>query len=749
MRLTSLRGVSALASVLINADLLGQGAIKYGAPDKIILNSGGPATDLAKNSILCGPTNTRIVVKQPKSESLDKPNNALEGKINLISKKPNFTAEVEEWKHGCWYHRNIISAASLGDLMNKLKQLTPEINFLKGLHNHPTGPFWAGAIAYDMVQWTQPILLEKTPATGDVVAVFWLIENFIIHNIASDKYTVYGLNELWNDAVLSIITEQNIEVNLPKQVTNNFPESSSISDEQHLHSINKITTAIAKGMFYQVNFGRFWSGRLVEHPLTIFQRLNLANPAPFSAYIEAEDLGLAIVSSSPETLLQCFDGNLSTAPIKGTVTRGANEFEDLAMINSIIDDVKERSEHRMLVDLMRNDLSAVCEVGTVNLSRFNVESYTNVHHLVSHISGTLSNNLSSSDALSAIFPGGSITGCPRTMVCAAIDQIEPANRSFWTGSVGWFSPHSNDCSWNILIRTLEARKQGKKWTGIVGAGGGITIRSDPVMEVSEAIWKSQAIRKACGWLEPDFDLTNSGKLEVTKLPIETQFNFSNCGIVSNISDLESDGSIKNSVVIIDNLDSFTLNIAHAIAGLGYDVCIVNGRDSQSEHYVDSGVIEAIFAKNPPSHVILGPGPGVPQDSKITMQMAQFAMEGRLKIPLLGICLGHQAIGIVDGYDLIRDPNGAIHGTPVNCRNDGSGLFATVRRSNSFVRYNSLIITGDGSNQLVPNAFDEHDSIMGLRHKSLPIHTLQYHPESIGSTNGIEIIKSFLDLSSDG
>lgn len=132
-----------------------------------------------------------------------------------------------------------------------------------------------------------------------------------------------------------------------------------------------------------------------------------------------------------------------------------------------------------------------------------------------------------------------------------------------------------------------------------------------------------------------------------------------------------------------------------------------------------------------------------------MQMAQFAMEGRLKIPLLGICLGHQAIAIVDGYDLIRDPNGAIHGTPVNCRNDGSGLFATVRKSNSFVRYNSLIITGDGSNQLVPNAFDEHDSIMGLRHKSLPIHTLQYHPESIGSTNGIEIIKSFLDLSSDG
>ena len=112
---------------------------------------------------------------------------------------------------------------------------------------------------------------------------------------------------------------------------------------------------------------------------------------------------------------------ISTAPIKGTVTRGATKPEDLVMINSMIDDVKERSEHRMLVDLMRNDLSAVCEVGTV--FSLDVESYANVHHLVSHITGVLSKNYTSSDALNAIFPGGSITGCPRTVVCAAIINL--------------------------------------------------------------------------------------------------------------------------------------------------------------------------------------------------------------------------------------------------------------------------------------------------------------------------------------
>ena len=502
-------------------------------------------------------------------------------------------------------------------------------------------------------------------------------------------------------------------------------------------------------MFYQVNFGRFWSGKLVEHPLTIFQRLTISNPAPFSAYIEAVDLGLAIVSSSPETLLRCNDRILSTAPIKGTVTRGANKSEDLAMIASMIADIKERSEHRMLVDLMRNDLSSICKVGSVNVAKFDVESYANVHHLVSHIEGVLLDDKTSGDALGAIFPGGSITGCPRTMVCAAINQIETSNRSFWTGSIGWFEPHSDNCSWNILIRTLEAKKIGKQWHGTVGAGGGITIRSEATMEVAESVWKSQAIRKACGWLKPDFDVTNTGRLETTALEIENTFKFANCGEVYTIADLNLEGEkLENNVIIIDNLDSFTLNIAHVIAGLGHDVCVLNGRDAKSDGYADSSVLLEIFNKYHPSHIVLGPGPGKPEDSKITMKIAQLANDGVLNLPVLGVCLGHQALGLVGGYRLIKDPNGAVHGAPVTCQSDGSGLFASSNKSNQFVRYNSLIITGEGNTELIPNVYDEYGSIMGLRHCSRPIHGVQFHPESIGSINGIEIITAFLALQSD-
>ena len=742
-------GVNALSSLLTDAKLLGTGAIKFGSPDLIILNSGGPATHLAENSILCGPANMRVVIRQPEGMPVTEPNNALEGKLELLSETPTLTAELEEWKHGCWYHSNIISAAGLGDLMNKLKQITPELKFHTEHRGLPKGAFWTGSVAYDMIQWTQPIALTKQPDNNAILAVLWLIEDFIVHNNTTGAFSVYGSNKDWTEGVNSILSaNKKIEIELTEQPENNHQEISSISDQQHLDKIGQITEAIAKGMFYQINFGRFWRGKLVEHPLKIFHRLTVTNPAPFSAYIEAVDLGLAIVSSSPETLLRCNSGILSTAPIKGTVTRGANKSADLGMIASMIADVKERSEHRMLVDLMRNDLSIVSEVGTVNVSRFNVESYANVHHLVSHITGELSSEYTSSDAFDAVFPGGSITGCPRTMVSAAIDQIELTNRSFWTGSVGWFDPFSNDCSWNILIRTLEARKRGKSWSGVVGAGGGITIRSEPEMEVAEAVWKSQAIRKACGWLKPEFDVTNTGALEVTELPIENQFNFSQCGEINMVTESQNDDTIRNSVLIIDNLDSFTLNIANVVAGLGHNVCIVNGRNQISEHYALSGNLAKLLSNNPPSHIILGPGPGVPEDSKLTMAIANLAVAGELSVPLFGICLGHQAIGVSDGYELIQDPNGAIHGTPVVCQSDGTGLFVKQQESDLYVRYNSLLITGNGSGQFTANTFDEYGSIMGLRHKSLPIHSVQFHPESVGSENGIGIIKAFLGLKSD-
>ena len=747
MRVSTIDGINALASILIDTQLLGSGAIEFGSGDLIIMNSGGPATHLANNSILCGPSKTRVVIKQPSSIKTNQKYDALSGQIDLDYQKLNFTAEVEEWKHGCWYHTNIISANNITDLFEELTGLPPELEFFdKETGLLPNGPFWTGAISYDFVQWTQPLNFANVPNEGDVIAVMWLIEDYVIHSISSNKYRVEGTNSKWVNLVLKTIKNREITYQITEQLPNNSVEQSSLSDLEHVASIKKIKQAIAEGVLYQVNFGRFWSGSLVEPPLTIFQRLCIVNPAPFSIFIQAHDLDLAIVSSSPETMLRADGGKISTAPIKGTVTRGVNQSEDLAMIASMIADIKERSEHRMLVDLMRNELSSVCDVGTVNISRFDVESYANVHHLVSHIDGQISQNQTSADAFGNLFPGGSITGCPKTMVCAVIDQIEQQNRSFWTGSAGWFQPHSGDCSWNILIRTLEARKIGRHWHGKVGAGGGITIRSNPEKEVEESIWKSQAVRKVCGWLPPDFDKTNVGNLERTSLDIENIFGYQDSGNIFTITNISTEIELlKNRVLIIDNLDSFTLNIAHAIAGLGREVCIINGRGESANQLSNYGDLLESLSQFQPSHIIIGPGPGKPQDSELTMAMAKLCLEEDLKIPLLGICLGHQALGISDGYQLIKDPNGAVHGSPVTCQSDNSGLFVNSSKSGTYVRYNSLLITQTKEHKLVPNIFDENGAIMGLRHNCKNIHSVQFHPESIGSSNGSQIFSSFLEL----
>ncbi|MEC7179115.1 MAG: hypothetical protein VXW28_07455, partial [Candidatus Thermoplasmatota archaeon] len=237
MRVLELDGISALASVLIENNLLGAGAIKYGSPDLVLFNSGGPASHLAKNSILCGPSSSRIVIKQSNGSHNDSCNNALEGQIELITERPVLTAEIEEWKHGCWYHSNIISAEGLGDLLNKLKQLTPDYGFIDSQELLPSGAFWAGSIAYDMVQFTQPIFLEKSPKENDILTVLWLVENYVIHSVENDDYSVHGIDKRWVKNVEEVISNNEILVTLPLQPENDNDEFSSLDDEQHRNSI--------------------------------------------------------------------------------------------------------------------------------------------------------------------------------------------------------------------------------------------------------------------------------------------------------------------------------------------------------------------------------------------------------------------------------------------------------------------------------------------------------------------------------
>ena len=308
----------------------------------------------------------------------------------------------------------------------------------------------------------------------------------------------------------------------------------------------------------------------------------------------------------------------------------------------------------MLVDLEKNDMTKFCKLGSVHRESFQVESFAQVHHLVSDIKGKISDMSDIWKSLEFMFPGGSISGCPKTVTIASIDQIEGEARSFWTGSAGIINHNNNSLSLNILIRTLEGHKINSKWEGVIQAGGGLVIGSKPKLEVEEAKLKAQALRKIVGWIEGDMDEKYPTK-SLTNFIINKKKNENNNK--KNIGKYtiwpsKLDNSEKM-IAFIDNLDSFSWNIVNELAKNGANVCVIPGREN-------SPTFNEIMSELSPSHIIIGPGPGNPNVSKLSIEISLNALKGKSP-PLLGICLGHQAFGVAAGWEISKTPTGAIHG----------------------------------------------------------------------------------------
>ena len=637
--------------------------------DRILLLSGGPKSHLAKRSLFAKGMTKRLVITQP-SVSAQKKHSPMNGNTILETDKPPMQGSLQSLSEQGWSVTNLINAKTLDSMLRSLKPHTPN------------GSVWAGALSYDLVQWTQPLKLQFPPEEGEVLAILWLVEQ-------------------WDEGEVLIPELEN-----PVRVEG---EKSSHSDTEHAQIVQQIKNSITAGELYQLNFGRAWQGPLGEEPAQVFHRLATNNPAPFSGYIEAADLGIALASSSPEILVETEGDQIMTAPIKGTRPRGSDADQETLLRRDLVHDQKERAEHRMLVDLERNDLGIVSKPGSVFQSRFDVEAYANVQHLVSQIKGTLNEDKDGIDALQALFPGGSITGCPKTVVCAAIDELEKRPRSFWTGSMGWIDVHSGNSTWNIMIRTLEARYTTDGWQGTVVAGGGITIESNPDAEVAEAIWKAAALRRACGWLNPDTKPISKGELGIYPLYLEQQ-------------PYSSSETFDLNIAFIDNLDSFSHNIIHALQSLGCNVETFDGRGDIVDFNHDA--------------IVIGPGPGRPEISPLSIHAAT------LDLPTLGICLGHQAIGITRGMRLIESPLGPVHGVPSKIIADGSGLLQSG--SHIMTRYNSLILNGEGDVKVT--ATDE-TGVLPMEIRDGNTYGVQFHPESIGSPNGMAVLVEFLTRAS--
>jgi anthranilate synthase component 1 len=266
-------------------------------------------------------------------------------------------------------------------------------------------------------------------------------------------------------------------------------------DEQiFLQGVTAVKRYILEGDVFQVNLARQWRAR-VEHQgsaADVYARLRESNPAPFSG---VADFGRhQIISSSPERLARVRGGVIETRPIAGTHPRASLPEEDELLRRQLIASPKERAEHIMLVDLERNDLGRVCEPGSVEVSELmTVCSYAHVHHIESGVRGRLRENTPPSEVMRALFPGGTITGCPKVRTMQIISELEPSPRYAYTGSMGYLNLDGS-MDLNILIRSFML--EGNELT--FKAGAGIVADSDPLRELAETRVKAKGLLRALG-----------------------------------------------------------------------------------------------------------------------------------------------------------------------------------------------------------------------------------------------------------
>ncbi len=255
-------------------------------------------------------------------------------------------------------------------------------------------------------------------------------------------------------------------------------------------SVRKAKEYIRKGDIIQVVLSQRFETELNCDPLDVYRALRSLNPSQYMYYLNFGELKM--IGSSPEILVRCENKKVETRPIAGTRPRGKDEDEDKRLKKELLQDIKERSEHIMLVDLGRNDIGRVCKPGTVKVSEFMfVEKYSHVMHIVSNCEGVLSKDKDVYDVLKAGFPAGTVTGAPKIRAMEIIDELENTKRGPYAGAVGYFSLSGNmdTC---INIRTILVK--GKK--AFIQAGAGIVADSVPSREYQETVNKTKAMIKA-------------------------------------------------------------------------------------------------------------------------------------------------------------------------------------------------------------------------------------------------------------
>ena len=352
---------------------------------------------------------------------------------------------------------------------------------------------WALYLGYELAQEIEPVL-QLPQAAGELpIAVALRCPAALLHDHATGQYRLACEDDPqpWLQQVRADLQAAAALPPLP----DSLPAGTLHEDDpqRYRDAVQRALTYLQAGDIFQANLSRGWQARFAAdvEPAALHRQLLRNNPAPFAGVWQMP--AWAVVSASPERLVSIRSDVVQTRPIAGTRPRRPGD-DDAARIRELAAHPKERAEHIMLVDLERNDLGRVCRPGTVQVDELmTVESYAHVHHIVSNVSGRLRADAGPVDVLRAVFPGGTITGCPKVRCMQIIAELEGCGRGAYTGAFGWLD-RDGDLDLNILIRSAEVQGDTVRFR----TGAGIVIDSDPQRELDESRAKARGMLHALG-----------------------------------------------------------------------------------------------------------------------------------------------------------------------------------------------------------------------------------------------------------
>ncbi|GAM15883.1 anthranilate synthase component I [Mesobacillus selenatarsenatis] len=414
------------------------------------------------------------------------------GRFSFIGCDPVY--ELLSEKGETYLARKGVKERVEGPFSEVLKEMLPKLNTELDI------PFIGGGVgfvSYDFIRDFEEIGPLKEDPLDMPEAQLMFFNEVIVFDHLKQKINLIGIPfpGYSNDDLIKKIKKRKKELDSPvkKQPVIRFSLSdfkASQNREEFEKSVRTAKSLIEEGEIFQVVLSRRLAADAKGDPFSFYRKLRVDNPSPYMYFIDFEDY--VVAGTSPESLVKYREGTMIANPIAGTRPRGKTPDEDFRLESELKEDEKELAEHKMLVDLSRNDLGRICEVGSVKIEKFlAVERYQFVMHLVSEVSGRLLTVAHPMDGLAACLPAGTMSGAPKIRAMQIINELEAEKRGVYSGAVGYFSA-CGSMDFALAIRTLVV-KDGK---GYLQAGAGIVYDSDPAKEFDETNHKLKALMEA-------------------------------------------------------------------------------------------------------------------------------------------------------------------------------------------------------------------------------------------------------------